>query len=251
MSTKLHLPHRWEPRDYQLPAWRAFNQGFIRFDMPWHRRAGKDLFWLNLVIRETVRNPGIYWHVLPEYKQARKVIWQGKTHDGRSFLDHWPAELVARKREDDMMIETTTGSIWQLVGGDNYNANVGTNPRGIVFSEWSLTDPDAWTYARPILAANDGWAAFIYTARGKNHSYRQHQRAVKNPRWYSLVSTVDDTGAIPKAAIEADREDGMSEEKIQSEYFCSFEAALEGAYWGPQMTAAQNEKRIAEVPWDP
>ncbi|WP_315928882.1 hypothetical protein [Mesorhizobium sp. SP-1A] len=52
---------------------------------------------------------------------------------------------------------------------DNYNALVGTPPVGLTASEWALANPTAWAYLAPILAENNGWAAFISTPRGNNH----------------------------------------------------------------------------------
>ena len=69
----------------------------------------------------------------------------------------------------DMQIRMRNGSIYQVVGSDNYDSLVGTNPVGVIFSEFAVADPKAWDYIRPILAENGGWALFIYTPRGKNH----------------------------------------------------------------------------------
>jgi phage terminase large subunit len=81
-------------------------------------------------------------------------------------------------RETDMLIRFKNGSTWQVVGSDNYNSLVGSPPVGVIFSEWSLAKPDAWTYLRPILAENGGWAVFIWTPRGRNHA----TRAFRGPR---------------------------------------------------------------------
>src|SRR3954453_16142800 len=64
-----------------------------------------------------------------------------------------------------MLIETVNGSIWQMAGSDNFDSLVGSNPVGVVFSEWALSHPDAWECLRPILVENEGWALFIYPAR--------------------------------------------------------------------------------------
>jgi hypothetical protein len=56
-----------------------------------------------------------------------------------------------------MFIKFNNGSTWQVVGSDNFDRLVGASPLGVVFSEWALAKPDAWTYMRPILAENGGW----------------------------------------------------------------------------------------------
>ena len=196
---------------------------------------------------------GNYWHMLPKANQARKAIWEAvNPHTGKRRIDEaFPLEIRETTREQEMLIRFRNGSTWQVVGSDNYNQLVGSSPVGIVFSEYSLSDPSAWDYLRPILAENGGWALFIYTARGKNHGYTLHRVASHNPDWFCQVLTVDDTGAVSKEAIEAERAGGMSEDMIQQEFYCSFEAANPGAYYGKQMQQAWKEGRVGRVPIEP
>ncbi len=53
---------------------------------------------------------------------------------------------------------------------DRYDAAVGSPPYGITFSEWALSNPASWAYLAPIVLENNGWALFITTARGRNHT---------------------------------------------------------------------------------
>lgn len=193
---------------------------------------------------------GTYWHMLPTIAQGRKVIWDGITKDGRKVLDAWPEPLVAKRRNDEMKLELVNGSVWQVVGSDNYNSLVGSNPVGVVFSEYSLADPAAWDFIRPILAENGGWALFPYTPRGKNHGYSLYEMAKDNPEWHCSRLTVDDTRAIPLSVVQSERDAGMSEEMIQQEFYCSFEAPLFGSYYAPQMLKAEKDGRICNVPYD-
>jgi hypothetical protein len=150
-----------------------------------------------------------------------------------------------------MKLELENDSIWQVVGTDNVDRLVGANPVGCVFSEYSLQDPRAWDYIRPILAENGGWALFIYTPRGRNHGHTLLEVAKSNPKWYHQVLSVDDTGILDPAAIQEERDAGMPEEMIQQEYFCSFDAALVGSYYGQEMDLAFKDGRITDVPYDP
>ena len=103
-------------------------------------------------------------------------------------------------------------------------------------------NPSVWDLIRPILAENGGWAAFIYTPRGRNHGWKMLEMAQKNPRWFAQVLTVDDTKSVPMDAIEEDRASGMSEPMIQQEYWCSFDAPLEGSWYGDYMVKAVARK---------
>jgi hypothetical protein len=167
--------------------------------------------------------------------------------NGIRFLDRIPEELRTKTREDEMRIELANGSSIQIVGTDNLNV-VGPNPIGCVFSEYSLQNPRAWDLIRPILAENDGWAVFNYTPRGRNHGFDLYQMALDNPKWFTQLLTVEDTGAIPMAAIDEERRAGMSEELIQQEFYCSFDYGLEGAYYLNQINRARSEGRITNIP---
>lgn len=250
---KLRLPNNWDPRNYQLPAWKALENGIRRACLVWHRRAGKDEVSLHWTAVSAIQKPATYWHMLPKANQARKAIWDAiNPRTGKRRIDEaFPLEIRANTRENEMMIKFINGSTWQVVGADNYDALVGSPPYGIVFSEYSLADPSAWDYLRPILAENGGWAIFIYTPRGKNHGYQLHRMAEKNPEWYSERLTVDDTKVISNDLITSERAAGMSEDMIQQEFFCSFEAANPGSYYGKYMQDAWSQGRITGVPVDP
>lgn len=248
---ELTLPHGFTPREYQLPLWTYLENGGKRAVAIWHRRAGKDLVAINWCVPCSVERPGLYWHLLPTYNQGRKVVWDGmiSPEDGsRPFLDYWPHDLIKSVNNTDMKVETVTGSIYQVVGTDWYDRLVGSNPVGCIFSEYSLQDPQAWELIRPILMQNKGWAIFIYTPRGKNHGYRILKMAEQNDKWFHEKLTVDDTHVVSQEEIEEERKAGMSEELIQQEFFCSFEAGIPGAYYSNEIVRAKKEGRIITFP---
>ena len=245
----LVLPNGWEPRDYQLPLWSALERGTKRAVAVWHRRAGKDSLGLNWTAVQAVQRPGVYWHLAPTGRQVRKIVWDNVDGMGRRVIDQaFPEALRKSCNGQEMKIELRGGSIWQCVGSDNYDSLVGANPVGVVFSEYSLADPASWNFLRPILAENNGWAIFLYTPRGRNHAYQLWKMAASNPEWYCETLTADDTGAISKDAIQAERRAGMNEDMISQEFFCSFDAANPGAYYGAQIAAAYKEGRVGRVP---
>ena len=248
---EIQVPDNWRPRDYQLDLWKYLENGGKRAVAVWHRRAGKDLLSVNWCVTAALKRKGLYWHLLPTYNQGRKIVWDGMTRDGRSFLEHFPKELWANVNNTDMRLELKNGSIYQVVGTDNVDRLVGSNPVGVVFSEYSLQDPRAWDLVRPILAENGGWAMFIYTARGRNHGYDLFNMANRNERWFCQRLSVDDTAVLNQEAIDEEREAGMPEELIQQEFYCSFDAPLVGSYYGSLMAKALAEERIKNVPYEP
>lgn len=252
----LTLPYNFTPRPYQRPLLRALDSGATRAVAVWHRRAGKEKTLVNYTAKKTAERVGAYFYLMPTYTQAKKAIWDGRDREGFPFMGHFPAQWVKKKHEQELKIECINGSIFQLIGSDNIDAIMSTNPIGVVFAEYSLQDPRAWDYIRPILTENGGWAAFDFTPRGKNHGHTLYEMARKlmaegDPRWFAQRLTVDDTGVLTPAQIEQERRDGMDEELIQQEYYCSFEGVQQGAIFGKQMEIAEREGRICGVPWQP
>lgn len=216
-----------------------------------HRRGGKDVTLFNWAIMQLILNPGwTAFHILPTYSQAKKVIWDSSTNDGKRILDYIPSQLIESKNGQEMKIRLTNGSLFQLIGSDNIDSLVGTNPKIIIFSEYAIQSPAAWEYLRPILDVNKGYAIFISTPRGKNHFYDMLNVAKTNKNWFWQVLNVDDTGVLNAEDIQRIRDEGMSDEFIQQEFYCSFNRGVEGSYYGKLIEKARQEQRICSVPYD-
>lgn len=224
----LNLPHKFSPRQYQLPLLRALDNGIKRAVIVWHRRSGKDKVCFNYVGKKSFERVGTYFYFLPTYSQAKKVIWDNIDNDGFKMLDHIPKEVIKKTNATELKIELVNGSVIQLIAADEFEeSGVGTNPIGVVFSEFSVTSERAWDFIRPILKINNGWAIFNYTPRGKNHAWKVLQIAKQNvDTWFSEVLTVKDTNILTEEEINQERKDGMPEMMIEQEYYCQF---IEGA----------------------
>lgn len=223
------IPYNFTPRDYQMPFFRAMDNGKKRAILVWHRRSGKTKCLLNFAIKKAFERVGTYFHCFPEYGQGRKIVWDGIGKDGKPFLDHVPKQLRKSTNKTEMKVELANGSIYQIIGADNYDSLVGPNPVGLILDEWAVSDryPMAWDYFRPILVENGGWAVFPYTPRGRNHGFREYAMALQNPEWFCQLLTVDDTSVVSKADIESERAAGMPEGMILQEFYCSFLASSE------------------------
>jgi hypothetical protein len=223
-----------------------------------HRRWGKDEITLAATCELAHKRVASYWHCLPEYEQARKALWTAvNPHTGKRRIDEaFPPEIRDSKDEQQMFIRLKCGSTWQLIGSDRYNSLVGAGIGGVVFSEWALANPSAWAYIRPMIVENNGWAAFITTPRGRNHAHAMYEMAQKDPEnWFSEVSTVADTGALTSVQLkEALAEycalygEDLGKAQYEQEYFCSFNAAVMGAFYGGEMARLRTEGRLVEMP---
>ncbi|MGD1830991.1 MAG: hypothetical protein ACPKM1_15630 [Spirochaetaceae bacterium] len=256
---KIQIPYNFTPRPYQEPTWNScYPESFRRGILVWPRRNGKDLFCWNLVIAKALQRVGLYYYIAPYYNQARQIIWEGIDGAGRRFLDYVPEPLISGmyhkgRTKLDMRQKLPNGSQIKLVGSDKIDSIVGTNPIGIVFTEFSLHKRGVWDYLRPILAENGGWALFNGTPRGMANEFYELYTAAIRPEsdWFLQHITRDDTGVPTLEAIEEDRRSGMPEPLVLQEYYTNFLTGNVGTYYSTEMEILRQADRITRVPYDP
>lgn len=259
------LPNNFTPRAYQRKAFAFFDAGGKRAITVWPRRAGKDLGALHYTCCAAHRRIGDYWHFFPSLAQGRKMIWDGHTSSGERVMEQvfpgflnpsGPNSIVKAKNETEMSVELKCGSTWRMMGAD-HSDNVGGGPVGIVLSEFALYKPGLWSLLRPMLRESGGWLWIITTPRGENEAWDVFQVATAENGWYRDHKTVSDLGLtyhstrgdkLISAAemVEEERAEGMPDEMIEQEYFCSWTASNVGAVFGKQIVELQQRGGIGE-----
>ena len=269
--SELNIPTWYVPRDYQRDVWKYMVSApepitGKRAVLVWPRRHGKDLTCLNIVAYKAIlQRPGNYYYYFPEMEHGRKAIWENRTGEGHTFMSVFPDWAINRTNAKTMTLELTNydldktvaegqlvekgTSVFQMMGAKEADRTVGTNPVGVVLSEYSVSHVQyekTWNFIRPILTENKGFAMFPYTARGMNHGYRLYTMNKDNPSWHVEYHTSDTARhngerILSEEMIEEERLSGMSEELIQQEYYNNWESASEAAYYG----------RVCDLPWDP
>ena len=223
-NVEVIVPYNFTPREYQKPFYNCIADGYKRAWKTWDRRAGKDKTDFNLMIKETQKRVGGYYYFFPTYKRCKRDLWRQIDKDGLKMLDHIPKEIMdGDPNETDMVIKFKNGSLIQLIGTDDFESIRGANPIGCVYSEFARQNPMAWEIVMPILEENDGWAIFNSTPNGKNHHYFMGERAKKHPNWFYSYLNAYDTKENAEETAQNLRDDGMNEEMVQQECFCSFE----------------------------
>jgi phage terminase large subunit len=265
-SPVIRLPYKFDPWPYQEEIFLAFyQQGIRRFCEVWPRRHGKDKTFLNLCIDQMMQRVGNYCHVFPQRNRARRIVWQGIDNDGMRYTDHFPAPLVYRKSEVEMTISLVhpddvrkEGSIYWCLGSDiDANLLVGTNPMGVIWSEFAEINPRMRELVLPILRQNNGWEAIVMTPRGRNHAYRLFHQVRTNPEWHVTYMTRDKahkhdgTQVVSDADVAADIAAGMDPRTAKQEYDLAWDAPMPGAFYGEEFDLIEAEGRIRSVPYDP
>lgn len=246
---------KFVPREYQMPLIKSFEEGKLRRYMAiWPRRAGKDLCAFNLLIRAALRRVGTYFYIFPTYSSARKILWNCIDIQGNRVIEYYlPEEIVKVKQEQQMRITLTNGSQIQILGSDDVDKTlVGTNAVGMIFSEYALQDPRAWSLSIPILRASDGWALFISTVRGKNHFFDLFQVANGNKDWFCEKLTIENTKHISIQQIEEDIKSGeISKDLAMQEYWNNWELGVDGSFYGRIVEELYRNNQITPVQWEP
>lgn len=142
--------------------------------------------------------------------------------------EHIPGEIVEKRNDSELAVYFKNGSILRFAGAgtttEEVNKHRGINPVDVVFDEYSEMPETIWTaIIQPILRENHGTATFIFTPKGKNHSWKLLQMAKDNPNeWYCDVQTVMDTKIFTlDELLEIQR--NTPQALYEQEYMCSFQ----------------------------
>lgn len=210
-----------------------------------HRRAGKTVACVNDLIRAALSvNDGRFAYLAPHYVQAKDIAW--------GYIKHFSSPVPGVEfNESELRVDYPNGSRIRLYGADNADRLRGLGFNGIVLDEYADMRPSVWgEVVLPTLADRKGWATFIGTPKGKNEFWQVWDRAHKETDWFWLELKASQTGLIPEDELAALRLQ-MTEDQYQQEMECSFEAAIQGAYYGVEMRKALEDGRITKVPHDP
>lgn len=242
MSTEVVIP--FFPREHQARILREM----ARFNvLVCHRRFGKTVLAINLLVREAATSPLLNprcAYLAPLYRQAKAVAWDYL----RRFAGPVPG---VRFFENELRADFPNGGRVQLFGSDNPDALRGIYLDGVVLDEPAQMRGRLWgEVVRPALADREGWAVFIGTPQGHNSFYQLHQQAATLPGWYSATFRASETGILPEDELAAARLT-MTEEAYDQEFECSFEAAVRGAFYGKELAEAEASGRVCDVPIDP
>lgn len=211
-----------------------------------HRRFGKTVAAINDLIKDALTIPRKnvrVAYIAPYYRQAKAIAWD--------YLLEYTKDIEgAVANASELRVDFPNGARIRLFGGDNYDAM-----RGLYFDSVCLDEPadfpaNAWpTVIRPCLSDRKGRATFIGTPKGRNEFWEIYNSAQDDPNWYSCMFKADETGILDDEELE-DALATMGSDRYAQEYLCSFEAAIQGAYYAKEMKDAIEDDRITNVPYD-
>jgi phage terminase large subunit len=241
MPEQITLPYT--PRSIMLP----FHDRTERFAcLVAHRRCGKTVAAVNDLIRDAfvIRRENVrVAYIAPYYNQSKAIAWD--------YVKQFTAPIPGIKyNESELRADFPNGARLRLFGADNYDSMRGLYFDAVVLDEPADFPMSAWpTVIRPALSDRKGKATFIGTPKGKNEFWDTYHNAQTDPNWFCAMHKASETGILDQEELdEALRT--MGEDRYAQEFECSFEAAIQGAYYGTEMKRLTEDGRIGRVPYD-
>jgi hypothetical protein len=249
-ATKIEIPYT--PRKHFV--------GYHKSKKRWrfvvaHRRAGKSVAEINEVIKRAIQNtraypPPRYAYVGPSFAQTKDLIW--------GYAKHYTANLPGVKiSEGDLQLQIPTqGGAMAMInlygGAAAYERMRGLYFDGIVLDEFPMLNPAVLsTVVRPCLADYRGWATVSGTSNGDDHFHELKKRWEKDPDNCDIfIIPVNQTDALDPDEVKEMTKD-MTAEEYAREMLCSFDAPIEGSYYGEIVNDLYLKKMVRKVPYDP
>lgn len=212
-----------------------------------HRRFGKTVAAINDLIRACfeVDLPNVrVAYIAPYLSQAKAIAWD--------YLLEYTQDIPEIKVNiAELRIDFPNGSRIRLFGADNYNAMRGLYMDAVVLDEPADFPASAWpTVIRPCIVDRKGKATFIGTPKGKNEFWEIFNSAKDDPNWFTGFYKASETDILDQDELDEARR-AMGDDRYEQEFECSFEAAIQGAYYAKEMKDATEDGRISRVPYDP
>jgi hypothetical protein len=238
----------YKPRDQQLKIHEAVDNHRFTVVVA-HRRMGKTMCALNHAIKAAIEckkpNPR-FAYIAPTYAQSKRVAWD--------YLLEFTRPLGAVANISELRVDFWGRRI-SLYGSDNADSLRGQYFDGVVLDEIGDQNPKIWNEViRPALADRNTdeaptWCLFIGTPKGKNHFADFRDRAQTAEGWALLEFKASETGILSDKELWSSRQE-MGEDKYQQEFECSFNAAVEGSYFGQIINDLEAKSRITTIDRD-
>ena len=239
MGEVIEIPYK--PREHQLKVHELLDGKRFAVVVA-HRRFGKTVAALNHLIREAVLNEKEtprYAYIAPTYGQAKRVAWD--------YLVKYTTPLGGTNNISELRVDFWGRRI-QLYGSDNPDSLRGQFFDGVIIDEVGDQNPKIWTdIIRPALTDRKGWCLFIGTPKGHNHFKELRDRAEKEEGWGLLEFKASETGVVDDVELKQAKNE-MGEDKYRQEFECSFDAAVEGSYYGQMLNELEDKKHMQEIP---
>lgn len=217
-----------------------------------HRRAGKTVARINKLIRKAVEcklHRPRFGYLAPYLVQAKEIAWVYLQDFAKPLTD-----LGGKVNESELSVTLPHNkAIIRLYGAENAQRMRGLYFDGLVVDEaQGIPKSTLTTILLPCLADRQGWLDCSGTPKGWGNLLGALVKLARtNPReWFLQILRASETGILPESELALQR-GLLDDNEYAQEYECDFDAAITGAIYGKQMSAAEREGRIGSVEPEP
>ena len=249
-----HITIPYKPRPFQ----KQFHENARRWNVAvCHRRAGKTYMAVHWLIRGLVECPHpnpIGCYIAPTFSQAERIAFEYV----RQATEMFPGVKYnkAKLRVEIPIGDRNKITIHLLSGSNDSSEQIrGLALDQVIFDEYADIPAKVFPQiVRPALADRRGNCLWIGTPKGDDAFKAIYDKAVKevaaeNPDWHCVYLPADKTNSLTKAELNELR-DQMSDNEYRAELLCDWGAHITGAYYGEQLSKAEAEGRIGNIPHD-
>jgi len=240
---------------------RALESGIRLAVWCWARRAGKDKTAFAYAVKKMVEQPMNVVLVFPTKEQGKKAFWNNIENDGFKTLDAIPKQLIASKRDDELLIRLINGSTFQIVSAKDPEALRGANGKLYIFSEFVDIDSAAYEVVVPIVEVNGGQIIIQSTPKIDGISGGTFKimfdSALKD--WASgdkmeYASLITAHEYLSDKSLERLRQKAIEKYGndffFRQEFLCDWGQASATSYYGQVLKAMEDNGRIGIHPWN-
>ena len=238
----------YKPREQQIAIHEAVDKHRFTVVVA-HRRMGKSVCAINHLIKAAIEcqkpNPR-FAYIAPTYAQSKRVAWD--------YLLEFTRPLGAVANISELRVDFWGRRI-SLYGSDNADSLRGQYFDGVILDEIGDQNPKIWNEViRPALADRNTdeaptWCLFIGTPKGRNHFADFRDRAKTAEGWTLLEFKASQTGILAEKELRDARKE-MGDDKYNQEFECSFNAAVEGSYYGKLLNDLEEKGRLCDITRD-
>lgn len=230
------------PRPWQMEVYTNLS----RFNtLVVHRRAGKTIFAVNMLIKWAAEKRGLYGYIASSMSDSIDLAWEPLIEYSEGLI----ANVNVARRE----IILVNGSKIKLYSYHKEEKLLGRGFSGVIVDETQKMPARVWEeILLPTFLGTEGKVIFIGTPRGENFFYQLYCKGQDENKdnWFSQVYTVEDTGFVNLEEYK-DLTQDQHPAKNQQEFWCSFSAAVIGAYYADTIESLEKDGQIKDLEWDP
>lgn len=260
---------RWYQEDCVKAIVKAINdyhagkRGMKILSLNWPRRHGKDFLTSEMVFILAALIPGNYYYFFPTKAAAIENVFEG-SENGVPWIDRIPRQFLDKDpNRSRFFIKLKNGSYIRFKGTDKDQITDlrGFKAHGIVMSEAAQHSDSFWPVVSPSLQETNGFLFMPSTFNGRNWYYRFHQECMEELKtdpegetYYAETLDAVQAKVMTKEQLDKERKRLFkvygSDTVFFQEYFNRVDVGAFGAIYHDNLIAAEEEGRIANIPFD-